>query len=210
MEEEDYIQIKITIPSLRSFIHPGYKDDKNLVLSKRENEVLDECENHANIYYSLPLSIICGSAMFVAQKKKWISKLRETNIKWLQKLPHFPFRNRTLHGIIFGYTIGQLLYVLSSDCEDRFLKDAPDGDVAKLIREEQEGNKNSDDRFNSRVIEEKLSNIKSQSKSNAKDDILDIDPDTHSTYLTDYSDVTSVDWFGKCEIDLPENPKDGK
>ena len=34
--------------------------------------------------------------------------------------------------------------------------------------------------------------------------ILKIDPDTHSTYLADYQDIKSIDWFGKPDIDLNE------
>ena len=206
-DDEDYIQIKITIPSLRSIINPGTtKDDKNLVLNEKENKILDECERRSNFFYSLPLSLICGASMFVAQKKNWISKLRETNIKWIKKLPHFPFRSRSLHGIVFGYTLGQFLYIMSLDCEERFLKYAPDGDVAKRIREQRE--ENGEDKANNQVEDEIPSNTKNQSNSTSKNDIFDIDPDTHSTYITNYNDISSIDWLEKREIEIPEKLKD--
>jgi hypothetical protein len=99
---------------------------------------------------------------------------------------------------------------MSSDCEERFLKYAPDGDVAKRIKEQREGEEeNEEDKTNNQVVDEIPANTKNQSKSNDdKDDILDIDPDTHSTYLADYADISSIDWFGKSEIEIPEKFKD--
>ena len=38
-------------------------------------------------------------------------------------------------------------------------------------------------------------------------DITDIDPETHVTYLADYRDISSIDWFGKTDLELPDGIK---
>ena len=38
-------------------------------------------------------------------------------------------------------------------------------------------------------------------------DIRDIDPETHVTYLADYRDISSIDWFGKTDLELPDGMK---
>ena len=56
-----------------------------------------------------PHTIGYGLAMFVSQRLGWIPTVRETNAQWVKKLSLFPFRNRTLHGIILGLALQYIL-----------------------------------------------------------------------------------------------------
>ncbi len=40
---------------------------------------------------------------------------------------------------MLGYAVGQVLYMFSSDCADRFLRQVPQGQVARAIRMMREG-----------------------------------------------------------------------
>ena len=134
------------------------------------------------------------------------------------------FRNRTFHGILFGFALGQILYLLSSDYEDSILEHAPDGELAALIRKQNE--KIDQREFKLKEIERKLinnSNYSSEDKTTVQEgnkkksigshevlkssdekltDIYKIDLDAHSTYFVDYKDLKSIDSFGKPEMDL--------
>ena len=224
-DDDNYIfKIDIRIPSFQSTLQSSLDGKQNIVLSDKEKEILDECSDRSYIYYSMPLSIICGGLMLGAQKKGLISTVRATNSKWIKKLPVFPFRNRTFHGILFGFALGQILYLLSSDYEDSILEHAPDGELAALIRKQNE--KIDQRKFKLKEIERKLinnSNYSSEDKTTVQEgnkkisigshevlkssdekltDIYKIDLDAHSTYFVDYKDLTSIDWFGKPEMDL--------
>ena len=205
-EDDDYIfKIKIPIPF---FLLKKTK----IVLSDKEKEILDECSNRSYIYYSMPLSILCGGLMLGAQKKGLISRVRATNSKWIKKLPVFPFRNRTLHGVVFGFALGQALYLLTGDCEDRILEHAPDGELAARIRKQNEkidviNNFNSPNEEKTTVQEsdkkESDGSLEVLKLSDQKPtDIYKIDFDTHSTYFVDYQDLRSIDWFGKPEMEI--------
>ena len=45
---------------------------------------------------------------------------------------------KTIVGATFGYMLGQVLYMFSSDCPERYLTDAPNGEMAALIRKKTE------------------------------------------------------------------------
>ena len=212
-DDDNYIfKINITIPSFQSILQSSLDGKENIVLSDKEKEILDECSDRSYIYYSMPLSILCGGLMLGAQKKGLISTVRATNSKWIKKLPLFPFRNRTFHGILFGFALGQILYLLSSDYEDSILEHAPEGELAALIRKQNEkidvinnSNYSSEDKT---TVQEgiKKKSIGSHEVLKSSDekltDIYKIDLDTHSTYFVDYKDLKSIDWFGKPEMDL--------
>ena len=212
-DDDNYIfKINITIPSFQSILQSSLDGKENIVLSDKEKEILDECSDRSYIYYSMPLSILCGGLMLGAQKKGLISTVRATNSKWIKKLPVFPFRNRTFHGILFGFALGQILYLLSSDYEDSILEHAPEGELAALIRKQNEKidvinnlNYSSEDKT---TVQEgnKKNSIGSHEVLKSSDeklnDIYKIDLDTHSTYFVDYKDLKSIDWFGKPEMDL--------
>ena len=212
-DDDDYIfKINITIPSFQSILQSSLDGKENIVLSDKEKEILDECSDRSYIYYSMPLSILCGGLMLGAQKKGLISTVRATNSKWIKKLPVFPFRNRTFHGILFGFALGQILYLLSSDYEDSILEHAPEGELAALIRKQNEkidvinnSNYSSEDKTTVQEGDKKKS-IGSHEVLKSSDekltDIYKIDLDTHSTYFVDYKDLKSIDWFGKPEMDL--------
>ena len=212
-DDDDYIfKINITIPSFQSILQSSLDGKENIVLSDKEKEILDECSDRSYIYYSIPLSILCGGLMLGAQKKGLISTVRTTNSKWIKKLPVFPFRNRTVHGVLFGFAIGQILYLLSSDYEDSILEQAPDGELAALIRKQNEkidviNNSNNSSEENTTVQDgDKKESIGSldvlKSSDQKRTDISKIDFDTHSTYFVDYQDLKSIDWFEKPEMDL--------
>lgn len=196
-------------------------------LSDKAKEILDECKNRSYIYYSTPLSILCGGLMLGAQKKGLISTVRATNSKWIKKLPLFPFRNRTFHGILFGFALGQILYLLSRDHEDSILEHAPEGELAALIRERKENSKKLKNLFEKKMGRKlkmrNNSDYSSEDKTTVQEgnkkksigshevlkssdekltDIYKIDLDTHSTYFVDYKDIKSIDWSGKPEMDL--------
>ena len=212
-DDDNYIfKINITIPSFQSILQSSLDGKENIVLSDKEKEILDECSDRSYIYYSMPLSILCGGLMLGAQKKGLISTVRATNSKWIKKLPVFPFRNRTFHGILFGFALGQILYLLSSDYEDSILEHAPEGELAALIRKQNEKidvinnlNYSSEDKTTVQEGDKKKS-IGSHEVLKSSDeklnDIYKIDLDTHSTYFVDYKDLKSIDWFGKPEMDL--------
>ena len=232
-DDDNYIfKINITIPSFQSILQSSLDGKENIVLSDKEKEILDECSDRSYIYYSMPLSILCGGLMLGAQKKGLISTVRATNSKWIKKLPVFPFRNRTFHGILFGFALGQILYLLSSDYEDSILEHAPEGELAALIRKRKETNKETKEILKNLFEEKKMgrklkmrnnSDYSSEDKTTVQEgnkknsigshevlkssdekltDIYKIDLDTHSTYFVDYKDLKSIDWFGKPEMDL--------
>ena len=223
-DEDNVFRINISIPSVPSILRPLSDDGDKLVISDKEQEILDECDDRSN-KISILLSILFGTLMFGAQKKGFITKVRETNSKWIKKLPVFPFRNRTIHGILFGFVLGQILYVLSDDFEESILEHAPDGELAKLIRKQSEKievindfkNANEQDiidhgslQIKTNEMNGKLNTTLKKKRRSAKlsedeySDINKIDPYTHATYLTDNPDLRSVDWFGKPDIDLNE------
>lgn len=209
-DDENYaddhnIKLRIKIPSGYSVVHPNVNGERKLVLSKKEKEILNDCNNCSNYIFSLPLSVLCGAFMFGAQKKGWISDLNETNSKWTKKLPKlFPFRSRTFHGILLGYIVGQLIYLNSDDCADRFLKQAPDGQVAKHIQKmiDEESYVENQDKFvdYGKAYDTKPENDKLE-------ELLQIDPYVNMSYLADYSDISSIDWFGENDIEIPEKYK---
>ena len=54
-----------------------------------------------------------GMAMFGSQRLGWIPAVRETNAQWVKKLPLFPFRNRTVHGIMLALALQNILLISS-------------------------------------------------------------------------------------------------
>ena len=54
-----------------------------------------------------------GMVMFGSQRLGWIPAVRETNAQWVKKLPLFPFRNRTLHGIMLALALQNILLISS-------------------------------------------------------------------------------------------------
>ena len=123
------------------------------------------------------------------------------------------------------------MYFATSDCEDRFLRNDSDGLIAKCIREKRE---NGSRRFLPIILMEldlsytkkqlailkeekrvKGLSIDDQEKWNSTNDhttekqidITEIDPETHVTYLADYKDISSIDWFGKTDLELPDGMK---
>ena len=178
-DDDDIIfRINITIPSLSSFSrgHDAYEDE-NIVLSDKEKKILEDCENRSYIFYSIPLSILCGGVMLGAQWKGWIPRVRETKSTWILKLreilagsKNFPFRNRTLHGVLFGLIFGQVLYYMSGDTEDSILEHAPDGEVAKLIRKQNEAVNRPKDWVDERIKERGIKLYKPPQKEIYEDD----------------------------------------
>lgn len=55
--------------------------------------------------------IVNGLTMFGSQRLGWIPTVRETNAQWVKKLPIFPFRNRTVHGIMLGLALQNILLI---------------------------------------------------------------------------------------------------
>ena len=212
-DDDDYIfKINITIPSFQSILQSSLDGKEDIILSEKEKEILDECSDRSYIYYSMPLSILCGGLMLGAQKKGLISTVRATNSKWIKKLPVFPFRNRTVHGILFGFALGQILYLLSSDYEDSILEHAPEGELAALIRKQNEkidvinNSNNSSEEITTIQEGDKKESIGSHEVLKSSDqnlsDVYKINLDTHNTYFVDYQDLKSIDWFEKSEMDL--------
>ena len=231
------IKIKISFSSFGDNFHKLMKTlHHKPFLSKKENDILAECHYHATCFYALPLSAVCGAAVRGAKKKGLISNDITTNLsgqkiaKFLQKLPRL-VRNPTVHGILFGYTLGKMMYFATSDCEDRFLRNDSDGRIAKRIREIRE---NGSPRFLPIILMEldlsytkkRLAILKDERRvkglpiddqekwdssndhtTETKIDITDIDPETHVTYLADYRDISSIDWFGKTDLELPDGVK---
>ena len=237
MPELSDIKIKISISSLGDNYHELMKTlHHKPFLSKKENDILADCHYHADCFYAIPLSVASGAAVFGAQKKGLISNDITTNLsgqkiaKLCQKLPRL-VRNPTVHGILFGYTLGKMMYFATSDCEDRFLRNDSDGRIAKRIREIRE---NGSPRFLPIILMEldlsytkkRLAILKEErgvkglpiddqeKRDSTNDDITekqtditDIDPETHGTYLADYRDISSIDWFGKTDLELPDGMK---
>ena len=178
---------------------------KNLVVSKREEEILKDCNNCAFYFFSLPLCILCGGFMFGAKKKGWITDWSDK--KWISKLPKFPFRNRTLHGITVGYLLGQIIYLNTSDCTERFLSEAPDGEVAKYLRQQMdelfEGNDGGDSFLNH------TNQVKwhKGSHDDYLDKLMQIDPDSHEYYIADHRDINFLNWLEESKIDIPDKFK---
>ena len=57
--------------------------------------------------------IVNGLTMFGSQRLGWIPTVRETNAQWVKKLPLFPFRNRTIHGIMLALALQNILLISS-------------------------------------------------------------------------------------------------
>ena len=184
-------------------------EEEEIALSEKEEEILKECSDCSNFLFSLPLSIFGGALMFGAQKKGLISDLSVTKFKWINKLPKVPFRNRTFHGILLGYILGLMLYLKSSDCGDRFLEQAPDGEVARHIRQKREGKSNSQGAVHHQdtFVDSEKASTDASTQQTDKDELFHIDPYTTSSYLTNYSDISSINWFEESQIEIPEKYK---
>lgn len=97
-------------------------------LSNKEKQILEDCNNCAFYFFSLPLSLIFGGFLHLAQTKGWLKPSKRLQPP-LSKLP------KNIVGLTAGYILGQYLYLQSTDCSERFLQDAPEGEVAKALRE---------------------------------------------------------------------------
>jgi len=95
-------------------------------LTEKENQILDDCRTASIWNYSFPLAIFCSSFIYSLMAYKFLNESRVSK--------SFPRTPKTLVGGILGYGVGQLVYVFSRDCPERFLQGAPQGEVAKLLR----------------------------------------------------------------------------
>lgn len=119
-------------------------DESEIVisLSNREMQILEDCRKVSVYYFSLPLAILQGALANLGQRKG-VLKVSRWTPRPLQRLPKTAFFSA------IGYATGQVLYMLSSDCADRFLRQAPHGQMARAIRMMRDGRAPTEEIFDS-------------------------------------------------------------
>ena len=95
-------------------------------LTDKEKTILNDCNSTAFWFYSVPLMICFPSMVFIALKKGLLAPS-----KIFRK---FPFAPKLSLGLATGYVTGQFLYVKSGDCSEKFERQAPDSQMAKIWR----------------------------------------------------------------------------
>jgi hypothetical protein len=133
-DDERSIQLKEDIESLQSnnatsldvMMNAGVK------LNDRERLVIEECNNCAFYFFSFPTSLLLAGFAYFGQVKGYFRPSERLKPP-LTKAPKMIF------AVAVGYVIGQYVYTSSSDCVERILTDAPDGELARLIREKKIG-----------------------------------------------------------------------
>jgi len=110
-------------PSLHDKILPDLEH-----LTEMENNILDDCRTASIWNYSFPMAIFGSSFIYSLMAYKILNGSKHSK--------NFPRAPKTIFGAILGYGAGQLAYVFSKDCPDRFLTGAPEGEVARLLKGE--------------------------------------------------------------------------
>lgn len=105
-----------------------------VTMSENETKIYQDCKDCAFYRYALPLTIICGCSFYVAQVKGWLkpSDWKLGGFRYFGKLP------KTFLGLALGYVLGEVVYMKSYDCKNRFLNEAPDGEIAKNLRQQKD------------------------------------------------------------------------
>ncbi len=123
-ETEDDDEIRITT------------DEEDIVvrLSQKEQRILEDCRKVSVYYFSLPTATVLASLAYHAQSRGVLKESKRFSRPPLSRAP------KTLAFSLLGYALGQVLYMYSSDCAERFLQQAPHGEMARVIRKIREGN----------------------------------------------------------------------
>jgi len=95
-------------------------------LSESEKKIIQDCNNTRIWQYCLPMMMGMSGSAYLAMKK---GLLRTS--KWNSTLPMAP---KIIVGGTLGYIIGNWIYLKSKDCSDRFIKFAPHGKIARILR----------------------------------------------------------------------------
>jgi len=101
------------------------KMEKFGTLSDSEEKIIEDCNNTRFWQYSLPTMIGFSGSAYLAMKRGILS-----TSKWNNTLPMAP---KIVVGGTLGYIIGNMIYLTSRDCSDRFLKFAPHGKIARIL-----------------------------------------------------------------------------
>ena len=192
--EESDKSMKVQVPLGDSAI--GVINKKDLVLSKKEEKILEDCNDCAFYYFSIPLAFVCGSSFYGAQAKGWLKPSDRKLVGNLGKLP------KTCLGLALGYLLGQIVYLNTSDCSKRFLNEAPNGEVAKYLRRQMHVDE-ADSNNGTSQLEHKDEDRQAHYWSEA----VKIDPDEQSSYITNYKDMRHVKWLEESKIEIPDKFK---
>jgi len=101
------------------------KDFDERKMTEKEQQILVDCNSAAFYQYSLPtmVSAIATAYFFVARNPRLQNRSRMA-----QSAP-------VALACGLGYFMGQVMYLYSTDCADRFVKYAPEGSIAKKLQQ---------------------------------------------------------------------------
>jgi len=94
-------------------------------MTDKEQQILIDCNSTAFYQFSLPTMVVAGATSYFG----------------LARSPRFQNRSRMAQSAPvalacgLGYFMGQLMYLYSTDCADRFVKYAPEGSIAKKLQQ---------------------------------------------------------------------------
>lgn len=97
-------------------------------MSEKEQQILEDCNTAAFYQYSLPMTFGVGATVYAT----------------INRLPGFQGKSMFVRclpvalGSATGYILGQVLYLYSGDCTNRFLQFAPEGEIASRLAHQEE------------------------------------------------------------------------
>jgi len=132
VEGVDYSDYLETAKPLSNFHLADVVDSEDFdetVMSLKEHQILADCNSAAFYQYSLPAMVGAGGSVYAAVTQS--SRLQQKSL--MKK--SFP----VMLGCAAGYFLGQVLYMYSEDCTNRFLQYAPEGEIAARLRQQFHG-----------------------------------------------------------------------
>lgn len=101
------------------------KDFDESKMTEKEQQILIDCNSVAFYQYSLPAMVGASVTTYAGVARS--SKMKTRSLM-AQSAP-------VALACTLGYFIGQVLYMYSTDCSDRFIKYAPEGEIAKKLQQ---------------------------------------------------------------------------
>lgn len=92
-----------------------------------ERRVLNECMREAFWYRSLPLATLAGAATLAAVRK---GRLKANT--------RFGAAPKAVAAVSLGILLGQGTYITGRHCQDKFVEQVPDGEIAEGVRRQRE------------------------------------------------------------------------
>merc|ERR1740139_1663096 len=101
------------------------KDFDERKMTEKEQQILIDCNSAAFYQYSLPAMVGSSITAYAGVAR---SSRMQTRSLMAQSAP-------VALACTLGYFLGQVMYMYNTDCSDRFIKYAPEGEIAKKLQQ---------------------------------------------------------------------------